>query len=207
MTARGVQRDMVTYEVTATAPQGYQVTVISPGWQGAIVGDFNSLSAAETLAHRMRTSTPVALISLSIPRRGKRARPTVELPNNRQNVAPKSRTDLAEIGAARPEVRAGDDEGRHRGGATPRAAPLQPHERDVALAGADQRLEVGVARVPACLAPDVDAEAGRRHRTACHGYWPVRQRDAGLGPAAAGMVSTTAAVAQLYGPCGGNDRR
>jgi hypothetical protein len=46
---------MVTYEVTATGAKGYQVVVISPEWQGAIVGDFCSLSAAETFADRMRT--------------------------------------------------------------------------------------------------------------------------------------------------------
>jgi hypothetical protein len=60
---------MVTYEVTATGPKGYQVTVISPGWQGAIVGDFSSLSAAETFAQTIEPSTPVMLISLlAIPR-------------------------------------------------------------------------------------------------------------------------------------------
>ena len=48
----------------------------------------------------------------------------------------------------RPEVRAGHHEVRHSG-AAPRALPLELHERDVALAGADQRVEVGVARVPA----------------------------------------------------------
>jgi hypothetical protein len=37
-------------------------------------------------------------------------------------------------------------------GATPRALPLEPHERDVALAGADQRIEVRVAPMPARLA-------------------------------------------------------
>jgi hypothetical protein len=45
---------MVTYEVTATGPKGYQVTVITPEWQGAIVGDFSSLSPAEPFADRMR---------------------------------------------------------------------------------------------------------------------------------------------------------
>src|ERR1700759_313536 len=45
---------MVTYEVTSTGPQGYQVTAISPEFQGAVVGDFSSLQAAETFAHSMR---------------------------------------------------------------------------------------------------------------------------------------------------------
>ena len=44
-----------------------------------------------------------------------------------------------------------------------RRLPLQPHQRDVALAVfADQRVEVCIARMPAGLAPDVNAEAGRQ---------------------------------------------
>jgi len=46
---------MVAYEVTATGPKGYQVAVITLGWQGAIVADFSSLSEAEAFADRMRT--------------------------------------------------------------------------------------------------------------------------------------------------------
>jgi hypothetical protein len=45
---------MVTYEVTATGPKGYQVTAISPEWQGAVVGDFCSKDTAEVFAERMR---------------------------------------------------------------------------------------------------------------------------------------------------------
>ena len=45
---------MVTYEITATGPKGYQVTAISPEWQGVVVGDFCSLQAAEEFVVRMR---------------------------------------------------------------------------------------------------------------------------------------------------------
>ena len=45
---------MVTYEVTSTGPKGYQVAAISPKFQGAVVGDFCSLQAAEAFADRMR---------------------------------------------------------------------------------------------------------------------------------------------------------
>jgi hypothetical protein len=45
---------MVTYEVTATGQKGYQVTAISPEWQGVVVGDFCSLQSAEEFAGRMR---------------------------------------------------------------------------------------------------------------------------------------------------------
>jgi hypothetical protein len=45
---------MVTYDVTATGPKGYQVIAVSPEWQGAIVGDFCSLRAAEEFAKSMR---------------------------------------------------------------------------------------------------------------------------------------------------------
>ena len=45
---------MVTYEVTATGPKGYQVTAISPEFQGAVVEDFSSLQAAEAFADDMR---------------------------------------------------------------------------------------------------------------------------------------------------------
>ena len=45
---------MITYEVTSTGPQGYQVIAISPEFQGAVVGDFCSLQAAEAFANRMR---------------------------------------------------------------------------------------------------------------------------------------------------------
>ena len=44
----------VTYEVTATGPTGYQVTAISPDWQGALVGDFCSALAAEAFVELMR---------------------------------------------------------------------------------------------------------------------------------------------------------
>ena len=45
---------MVTYEVTSTGPKGYQVTVISPEFRGAVVGDFCSLEVAEAFADSMR---------------------------------------------------------------------------------------------------------------------------------------------------------
>jgi hypothetical protein len=45
---------MVTYEVTATGPKGYQITAISPEFQGAVVEDFSSLQAAEAFAEDMR---------------------------------------------------------------------------------------------------------------------------------------------------------
>ena len=45
---------MVTYAITAIGPKGYQVTAISPEWQGVILGDFCSLQAAEEFAARMR---------------------------------------------------------------------------------------------------------------------------------------------------------
>jgi hypothetical protein len=45
---------MVTYEVTATGPKGYQVTVISPEFQGAVIEDFSTLQAAEAFADDMR---------------------------------------------------------------------------------------------------------------------------------------------------------
>jgi hypothetical protein len=45
---------MVTYEVTPTGPKGYEVTAISPEWQGVVVGDFCSLQAAEKFAESMR---------------------------------------------------------------------------------------------------------------------------------------------------------
>jgi hypothetical protein len=45
---------MITYEVTSTGPQGYQVIAISPEFQGAVVGDFGSLQAAEAFANSMR---------------------------------------------------------------------------------------------------------------------------------------------------------
>jgi hypothetical protein len=45
---------MITYKVTATGPQGYQVTAISPNWQGALVGDFCTALAAEAFAELMR---------------------------------------------------------------------------------------------------------------------------------------------------------
>jgi hypothetical protein len=45
---------MITYEVTFTGPQGYQVIAISPDFHGAVVGDFCSLQVAEAFANRMR---------------------------------------------------------------------------------------------------------------------------------------------------------
>jgi len=39
---------------TAIGPEGYQVTAISPEWQGVVVGDFCSLEAAEKFAESMR---------------------------------------------------------------------------------------------------------------------------------------------------------
>ena len=45
---------MVTYEVTATGPKGYQVIAISPEFQGAVVEDFFSLQSAEAFAEDMR---------------------------------------------------------------------------------------------------------------------------------------------------------
>ena len=44
---------MVTYKVTATGPQGYQVIAIGPEWQGVVVADFCSLQAAEKFAGSM----------------------------------------------------------------------------------------------------------------------------------------------------------
>ena len=40
---------MITYEVTATGPKGYQVTAISPDWQDTLVEDFCSALAGEAL--------------------------------------------------------------------------------------------------------------------------------------------------------------
>ena len=112
----------------------------------------------------------------------------------------RSRTDLADIGTARREVRAGHHEVRHSG-ATVRALPLQPHERDVALAGADQRVEVRVARMPASLAPDVNAEASRGHRAggrqvvSRRGWFgSIRLRDALTGPPATACCCRSTAV-------------
>jgi hypothetical protein len=45
---------MARYEVTATGPKGYQVTVVDPQWNGALVGDFCSEGAAEAFAEQMR---------------------------------------------------------------------------------------------------------------------------------------------------------
>jgi hypothetical protein len=47
---------MVTYEVTSNgvSPNCYQVTAISPEFQGEVVGDFSSLEAAEAFADSMR---------------------------------------------------------------------------------------------------------------------------------------------------------
>ena len=45
---------MVTYEITAGGPKGYQVTVISPESTDVVVGDFCSLQDAEEFAERMR---------------------------------------------------------------------------------------------------------------------------------------------------------
>jgi hypothetical protein len=53
--SRVILAAMVTYEVTATGSESYQVTVVSPEWRGAIVGNFSSLSAAEAFAESMRT--------------------------------------------------------------------------------------------------------------------------------------------------------
>ena len=45
---------MIRYEVTPTGPKGYQVTVIGPQLDGAILGDFCSEGAAEEFADQMR---------------------------------------------------------------------------------------------------------------------------------------------------------
>jgi hypothetical protein len=46
--------EMITYEVTSTGAQGYQVTATSPEFQSVVVGDFASLQAAEAFADDMR---------------------------------------------------------------------------------------------------------------------------------------------------------
>ncbi|MGA8197454.1 MAG: hypothetical protein WB902_29290 [Acetobacteraceae bacterium] len=45
---------MATYEVTSTGPKGYQVTAISPEFQGAVIEDFSSLQSAQAFAEDMR---------------------------------------------------------------------------------------------------------------------------------------------------------
>ena len=51
---------MATYEVTPTGPKDYQVTVITPEFQGVVAGDFASLEEAEAFADDMRKIDAVA---------------------------------------------------------------------------------------------------------------------------------------------------
>jgi hypothetical protein len=46
---------MFTYDVTATGPKGFQVSVTGPAPRGtSLVGDFGSLHEAEAFADQMR---------------------------------------------------------------------------------------------------------------------------------------------------------
>ena len=51
---------MVTYKSPPPGHKGYQVTVITPEFQGVVVGDFSSLQAAEAFADDMRKIDAVA---------------------------------------------------------------------------------------------------------------------------------------------------
>ena len=46
---------MFTYDVTATGPKGFQVSVTGPAPRGtSLIGDFGSLQEAEAFADQMR---------------------------------------------------------------------------------------------------------------------------------------------------------
>jgi hypothetical protein len=45
---------VVTCEVASGGPKGYQVTAISPEFQGTVVAEFCALPAAEAFADNMR---------------------------------------------------------------------------------------------------------------------------------------------------------
>jgi hypothetical protein len=45
---------MITYDVTATGPEGFQVSVICQPRGTSLIGDFGSLQEAEAFAEMMR---------------------------------------------------------------------------------------------------------------------------------------------------------